>query len=87
MTSKDYAITNAMLRYGGSFAHAIATAAQVADDDNLAALKTALPKLWSHYEMMTAISPEQRLADEAIKISLDRAAPAFTAGHIDADKA
>ena len=76
-----------MLRYGGSFARAVGQAAQVADDDNLAALKAALPKLWSHYEMMSALSPEQRLADEAIKISLDRAAPAFTAGHIDANKA
>lgn len=75
MTSKDYAITNAMIRYGGSFAHAIALAAQCADDDNLAALKTALPEVWSYYEMMSAISPEQRLADEAIKISLDATKP------------
>jgi hypothetical protein len=45
----DVEITNAMARFGGSFAWAIAAAAQRADPTNLARLKAAFPELWNQY--------------------------------------
>lgn len=52
----DYEIVNAMERYGGSFARAIAQAATYADPDNLMRLKLAFPKLWSEYTEMARLS-------------------------------
>lgn len=54
MTSEvtDYEVVNAMSIYGGSFARAIAEAAQRADRDNLSRLKAAFPDLWDEYREM-----------------------------------
>ena len=43
----DYAIVQAMARFGGSFARALADAAHKADPENLAKLKAAFPELWT----------------------------------------
>ena len=48
----DSEIIRDMKRYGGSFASAIAKAAEVADSDNLAIIKTAFAPLWEHYATM-----------------------------------
>jgi hypothetical protein len=48
-TIGDYEIVAAMGIYGGSFAKALAAAANCADPDNLARLKAAFPELWDDY--------------------------------------
>lgn len=53
---RDGEIIAAMIRYGGSFAIAIAQAATVADQDNLLTLKKAFPLMWVHYAMMANFS-------------------------------
>ena len=50
MTTQDLRIIEAMSKYGGSFAKAIATAAKFADDNNYNTLKQAFPELWERYE-------------------------------------
>ena len=45
----DYAIVDAMRRFGGSFARALAVAAVAADPDNFARIKTTWPELWLEY--------------------------------------
>ena len=50
MTTQDSRIIDAMSKYGGSFAKAIANAAKVADSDNYNKLKQAFPELWERYE-------------------------------------
>ncbi len=48
-TPTNYAVVQAMLRYGGSFAGAIGDAFSHADEKNFARLKAALPDLWDDY--------------------------------------
>jgi hypothetical protein len=61
----DYEIVNAMARYGGSFARAVAEAASRADPANLAKLKAAFPDLWDTYaELVTLRRPERAAEDE-----------------------
>jgi hypothetical protein len=50
MTTQDSRIIEAMSKYGGSFAKAIANAAKLADDNNYNTLKQAFPELWERYE-------------------------------------
>lgn len=45
----DQEITNAMVKYGGSFVQALGRAAQLADSDNMERLKIAFPEYWSNY--------------------------------------
>jgi len=45
----DYQIVEAMRRYGGHFARALAEAAVRADPQNYATLKRAFPELWAEY--------------------------------------
>jgi len=45
----EFQIVNAMARYGGSFAQAIAAAATRADERNYAKLQAAFPELWAEY--------------------------------------
>lgn len=56
----DFPIINAMAMYGGSFARAIADAAQRADPVNFIRLKTAFPDLWDQYADLA-----KRQADKA----------------------
>ena len=46
-------IIEAMSKYGGSFAKAIANAAKLADEYNYNKLKQAFPELWERYESFT----------------------------------
>ena len=50
MTTQDLRIIEAMSKYRGSFAKAIANAAKFADDNNYNTLKQAFPELWERYE-------------------------------------
>ena len=50
MITQDFCIIEAMSKYGGSFAKAIANAAKLADDNNYNTLKQAFPELWERYE-------------------------------------
>ena len=47
--NNDQKILEAMQRYGGSFASAVAVAAQRADMSNYSRLKAAFPDLWGEY--------------------------------------
>lgn len=49
MSSADFKVISAMRLFGGSFVHALATAATKADPDNLAKIKAAWPELWEKY--------------------------------------
>jgi hypothetical protein len=55
----DSEIIEDMKEYGGSFAAALARAAQVADESNLAIIKTAFAPLWEHYAAMNIRQKEQ----------------------------
>jgi hypothetical protein len=50
MREKDLDTMRRMKRWGGSFVKALATAAELADDDNLKRIKEAFPEYWSRYE-------------------------------------
>jgi len=50
----DFAVVQAMTRYGGSFARALGEAARSADPDNLARIKAAFPELWNEYRHRAA---------------------------------
>jgi hypothetical protein len=45
----DFAITDAMIRYGGSFVSGLGRLYRQADADNRASLKTAFPAYWKTY--------------------------------------
>lgn len=51
----DYEIVNAMERFGGSFAVAMAAACRRADEDNLERIKAAFPELWEEYANMARL--------------------------------
>jgi hypothetical protein len=48
-TPTTYAIVQAMHRFGGSFAKALATAFDHADPENFGRLQQAFPELWDEY--------------------------------------
>ena len=52
MTSDDVQVVEAMNRWGGSFIKALAAAAAVADQENLAKLKHAFGDYWDEYRDM-----------------------------------
>ncbi|MCG3770780.1 MAG: hypothetical protein JW384_01958 [Nitrosomonadaceae bacterium] len=54
MSSEDVSIIEAMLKYGGGFANALAKAAIRSDEDNLRRIKGCWPELWEEYRMMVA---------------------------------
>ena len=56
MTTQDLRIIDAMSKYGGSFAKAIANAAKFADEHNYNKLKQAFPELWERYESFVFIN-------------------------------
>lgn len=56
----DFAIVEAMSRFGGSFAKALAAAFQRADPDNFARLRAAFPELWSEYREVATIRAERK---------------------------
>ena len=49
MSSADFKVISAMRLFGGSFVHALATAASKADPENLAKIKSTWPELWEKY--------------------------------------
>ena len=58
MTTQDSRIIEAMSKYGGSFAKAVANAAKFADDNNYNTLKQAFPELWERYEKFVFINKD-----------------------------
>ena len=52
----DFEIVNAMSRYGGSFAKALADAAQKADSENFARIKATWPELWEEYHLLAVMA-------------------------------
>ncbi len=58
MTIQDLRIIEAMSKYGGSFAKAVANAAKFADDNNYNTLKRSFPELWERYEKLVFINEE-----------------------------
>ena len=54
MSSADFKVISAMRLFGGSFVHALATAASKADPDNLEKIKAAWPELWERYGKLGA---------------------------------
>lgn len=49
MSSADFKVIEAMRLFGGSFVHALASAASKADPDNLEKIKSTWPELWERY--------------------------------------
>ena len=58
MTIQDLRIIEAMSKYGGSFAKAVANAAKFADDNNYNTLKRSFPELWERYEKLVFINKD-----------------------------
>ena len=58
MTIQDLRIIEALSKYGGSFAKAVANAAKFADDNNYNTLKRSFPELWERYEKVVFINKE-----------------------------
>ena len=58
MITQDLRIIEAMSKYGGSFAKAVANAAKFADDNNYNTLKRSFPELWERYEKLVFINKE-----------------------------
>jgi len=58
MTIQELRIIEAMSKYGGSFAKAVANAAKFADDNNYNTLKRSFPELWERYEKLVFINKE-----------------------------
>ena len=60
MTQEDYAVIEAMLRFGGSFTQQLARLYQAADAVNRARLRDAFPDYWVSYRRMvtTTVPPE-----------------------------
>jgi hypothetical protein len=56
--TQDHRIVEAMSKYGGSFAKAIAKAALLADEHNYNKLKQAFPELWERYESFVFINKD-----------------------------
>ena len=56
--SHDHRIVEAMSKYGGSFAKAIAKAALLADEHNYNKLKQSFPELWERYESFVFINKD-----------------------------
>lgn len=50
MTEQDYKTVEAMDRYGGSFAKALANCCRYADHKNLAKIKATWHDMWKMYE-------------------------------------
>lgn len=54
MSSEDINIVEAMQRFGGGFANALAKAAIRADADNFRRIKEGWPELWEEYSKLAA---------------------------------
>ncbi len=51
----DWEITEAMIRYGGSFVHSLGRLWRMADSVNKAKLQTAFPEYWIKYRDIAAV--------------------------------
>ena len=51
----DFAVVQAMHKFGGSFVKALAQAFDAADAENIARLKMAFPEYWLEYSDMAEI--------------------------------
>ena len=51
----DWEITEAMIRYGGSFVHGLGRLFRMADATNKAKLQTAFPEYWIKYRDIAAV--------------------------------
>lgn len=49
MTEQDRIVIEAMRKFGGSFAAALALACMKADENNLQRIKDAFPDMWERY--------------------------------------
>lgn len=56
---EDLAIIEAMRKYGGGFAAALARAALVADDENMMRIKATWPEYWASYKGIATGEREQ----------------------------
>lgn len=50
MSEEDFAVLEAMEKYGGSFVKALAEAAHRADPNNLQKIKDTWPVYWAEYQ-------------------------------------
>jgi len=55
VSADDYAITEAMITYGGSFNAGLGRLFRVADDVNQAKLKAAFPEYWITYRELAML--------------------------------
>jgi len=53
----DYAITEAMIVFGGGFVSGLGRLFRAADADNRATLKAAFPEYWAEYRAIAARHP------------------------------
>lgn len=53
-TEQNFAVVEAMEKYGGSFVAALATAMRRADTQNFWKLRLAFPEIWNQYTDMAA---------------------------------
>ena len=60
MSADDYAITEAMITYGGSFIASLGRLFRLADDVNQARLKVAFPGYWREYRAIAAQTQARR---------------------------
>lgn len=51
----DQQVIDAMIKYGGNFAKALALAARAADDDNLLRIKNTWCLIWGHHKELARI--------------------------------
>ncbi len=58
MKTHDREVLNAMRKFGGSFAAALAEAAMRADDNNLQRIKDAFPEMWERYSQFGPVTHE-----------------------------
>lgn len=61
MNDQDRLTIEAMLTFGGSFVHALGSAAMRADSINLSRIKAAFPEYWEEY---TEMAKRQAKIDE-----------------------
>jgi hypothetical protein len=63
----EWEVSQAMIRYGGSFVQALGRAFAVADSGNQARLRVAFPELWAEYEAMSLAPHHHRQKKETAR--------------------
>ena len=66
MSIEDIKIVEAMLKYGGGFANALAKAAMRADKDNLKRIKQGWPELWDEYAKLVVFYNRKPQSKEVV---------------------